>query len=192
MKLKLLGLALLLTLSSFGQDCVPSSLKYLADEMGEVYPVEDWSKVCSTNGVGTDLNNLMSGWSKMMKLDVKLTPIYVLPKLDIKGLDETLEPFRKLEVNREAVQQYFKYLWVGLHDDPVTKKSYVHCAVVVFFEDHVVMISPNSLDANDKMLVEKFDLPTFFSRTFIVFDLEPVMAPRLTSPEKPHRPAVLL
>ncbi len=176
MKFKILLLSLLLATISYGQDCVPASLKFLADELGEVHSIEDWKRVCETNAIGTDLDKIIPAWNKMMaNLPVKLVPVYVMPKIGMKNLDAGLQQFREIEVDREITQKYFKYLWVGLHEDPSNpEKLFVHCAVVVFFEDGVGMISPNSSGRNGEILMEKFDYHTFLSHTFVVFDLEAI------------------
>jgi len=194
MKLKTLLLSLLLSLPIYAQDCVPASLKFLADELGTVHSIEDWKKACETTDVGTDLDKIVPAWNKLTSdLRVKLVPVYVIPRIGMQTLDDSLQPFRNVFVDREIIQQRFKYFWIGLHEDPSQpNKLFVHSAVVMFFEDGVVMISPNSVDAEGAMLVQKFNYQTFLSHTFVVFDLEVVREEKPSKREKVNRPTVLL
>ena len=153
-------------------DCAPSALKTLGDSLGYEASMETWLKACATNNEGTDIEAIMPAWNVVTKGKSELVPVYVIPPLGLKSLDERFTNFRKLcDDNDEIVLQDVRYIWVGLHRDYEGGKErwYPHCAIAVFYPDHVHIINTNSRDSTGAVLEEDFDYKFFFLHTFVVF-----------------------
>lgn len=178
MRLKHLLLCLLLVTVSVvqAQDCAPASMQYIAKSLNFDFTLEQAMDACQTDEVGTDIDNIMPAWEKLTKYRSQMIPIYVMPPIGNLLLDRKLAPYRALNQIDKPVQiGELKYLWVGLRKD-ADGQFYSHCAVVIFLENGVKMISPNSQDSDGKVVEETLGYKEFFSRTFIVFDV--VINPR--------------
>jgi hypothetical protein len=154
-------------------DCAPASMEYLGKFAFVNAPLATWIAACGTNKEGTDIDNIIPAWSEVSKGRSVLVPIYVIPEINNLPFDHKFEPYRKA-ANLEIPIQVgdLKYLWLGLHKGLGEDKNlYPHCAVVVFYEDHVHMVSPNSIKPDGKIYEEDLTYEDFFIHTFIVFDV---------------------
>ena len=148
-------------------------MEYLGKSVSVVAPLSEWIAACGTNTEGTDIDNIIPAWQKVSKGRSLLVPIYVIPAINKPAFDLKFDPYRRA-ANMDIPIQVgdLKYLWLGLHKGGGEDKSlYPHCAVVVFYETHVHMVSPNSIEPSGKMVEEKLTYEEFFLHTFIVFDV---------------------
>ena len=175
MRLGYFLLPLVIVCAAWGQDCAPSSLKYLADKYENSHAtLEEWVAVCNSDNHGTNLDDIIPAWVTMTKHRSTLLPIFVADNTGITLLDKRLVAFREIsDENTPVIPGIRSYLWVGIHTGSDCKESNLipHCAVVVFHLTHVHMISPNSTDAHGHVLEEDFEYGYFFSHTLLVFDV---------------------
>jgi len=160
--------------SSDLQDCVPATLHYAADVNGYDTHIQDWIDVCHTTSIGTDLERIIPAWNKITMGTSKLVPVYVIPRLGMIGLDARFESFRRIATPQQPITYEGKpYVWVGLHRDLIdSTKYYNHCAIVLFHESYVVLVSPNSEGPNGLSLRVRVTYPDFFKQTFLVLDIQ--------------------
>lgn len=193
MKIKIILLSLVLLVASLHAQlltptvqpekstCVPSSLQYLANTLGYRVSLSEWTRACQTGENGTDMDSIIPAWMALTNQQSALVPVYVVPKVGVKVLDNKMESFRLISNEERPIRfDGVPYLWVGMHEDYAdgTKQMVFHCAVVRFYKDHVHMVNPNSVDHEGKMLEENFDYKAFFVHTLLVFDTDFVFIKR--------------
>jgi len=96
-----------------------------------------------------------------------------VPVIGRDAFDAKFDSFRAaLNPNIPLQMGGLPYLWVGMHRGvaPDTR-WYPHCAVVVFYEHNVHLISPNSIGSDGKMLEEDLEYKEFILHTFVLFDI---------------------
>lgn len=190
----LLSLALVSSLwgqaSSDLQDCVPVTLRVAAGGVGYDTTEQDWIEACGTTNLGTDIDRIIPAWNDVTVGSSKLVPIYVVPRIGLIAIDAKFEGFRRIADTKRGIEFEGRvYVWVGLHRDLTDKTMYYnHCALVAFYSDHVVLISPNSAGPAGIFLEVKLSYPEFFKQTFLVLEIFPQEPP----PNQNHRHLISL